>query len=278
MRYVSTRGEAPALGFIDVTLAGSCPRRRPLCAGILAAFSRRDRSPRLPAGPMRRSRARSSGRSSATRSRTPTSRAWRARPTAPSAIRRSRRWSQLVARHLPARAVSRADARLQGRGDAVPVAADGSRADPARRARHHRGRDLGRHRRRRGRGVSRPQSGRSDRALSARPHLRRAAAHDDDAARAERACARDRRHVRRLPGDREGHVQPPRLPRPRAALRASTRSTGRASSRRWSITSPPRSRSARRIARSPSRCRPAISATSSPAMWRRAWACRSIGW
>ena len=49
---------------------------------------------------------------------------------------------------------------------------------------------------------------------------------------------------------------------------ASIRSTGRASSRRWSTTSPPRSRSARRTARSPSPCRPAISATSMPATSR----------
>ena len=58
VRYVSTRGEAPPLGFIDVTLAGlardgglyvpeSWPRFR---AG-------RDRR-RWPAGPMRRSRSR----------------------------------------------------------------------------------------------------------------------------------------------------------------------------------------------------------------------------
>ena len=60
---------------------------------------------------------------------------------------------------------------------------------------------------------------RSVRAVSARPHLRRAAAHDDDGRGRQRPCARDRRHLRRLPGDREGHVQPPRLPRSGAALR-----------------------------------------------------------
>ena len=37
--------------------------------------------------------------------------------------------------------------------------------------------------------------------------------------RRQRACARDRRHLRRLPGAGEGPVQPPRLPRPGAALR-----------------------------------------------------------
>ncbi len=48
----------------------------------------------------------------------------------------------------------------------------------------------------------------------------------------------------------KAHVQPPRLPRPRARCRASTRSTGPASWRRSSTTSPRRSRSARRTARS----------------------------
>ena len=100
----------------------------------------------------------------------------------------------------------------------------------------------------------------------ARPHLRGAAPDDDDGRRRQRPRDRDRGHLRRLPGDREGPVQPPRASATACGCRASTRSTGRASSRRWSIISPPRSRSARRIARSPSPCRPAISATSSPAM------------
>ena len=65
----------------------------------------------------------------------------------------------------------------------------------------------------------RPRPRRPVRAVSARPHLRRAAADDDDGRRRQRPCARDRGHVRRLPGDREGHVQPPRLSRPGAALR-----------------------------------------------------------
>ncbi len=88
----------------------------------------------------------------------------------------------------------------------------------ARRAHHHRGRDLGRHRRRRDRGVPRPRPRRPLRPVSARPHLRRAAADDDDAPRRQRPCDRDRGHLRRLPGDREGHVQPPRLSRPGAAV------------------------------------------------------------
>ena len=177
-----------------------------------------------------------------------------------------------------ARAVPRPDARLQGPGDAAPGAADGPCAGRARRAHHHRGRDLGRYRRRRGRGVPRPRPRRSLRAVPARPHLRRAAAHDDHGRGRQRPCARDRRHLRRLPGDREGHVQPPRLPRPGAALRRQFDQLGAHRRAGRSITSPPRSRSARRTARSPSRCRPGISATSMPAMSRCAWACRSTGW
>ena len=89
----------------------------------------------------------------------------------------------------------------------------------ARRAGHHRRRHLGRHRRRRHRGLPRLQAHRRHHPVPAGPRLRRAAAHDDDGARAQRACGRDRRHVRRLPGAGEGHVQRPGLPRPRQARR-----------------------------------------------------------
>ena len=51
-----------------------------------------------------------------------------------------------------------------------------------------------------------------------RARLRRAAADDDHRGRRERPCARDRRHLRRLPGDREGAVQRPGLPRAGEAL------------------------------------------------------------
>ena len=122
------------------------------------------------------------------------------------------------------------------------------------------------------------EPGRSRRAVSARPHLRRATAHDDDGGRRQRQRHRHRRHLRRLPGDRERPVQPSRLSPTGCGSPASIRSTGRASWRRRSITSPPRWRSARRIAKWPSPCRPAISATSMRAMWRCAWACRSTGW
>ena len=178
--------------------------------------------------------------------------------------------TQLGAKTVHARAVSRADAGLQRRGHAASGAADGPCAGGARRAPHHRRRHLGRHRRRRGRGLPRPRPGRCHRAVPARPHLRRAAAHDDHGGGRQRPCARHRRHVRRLPGDGERHVQS-RAPFATAcACPASTRSTGRGSWRRRSITSPPRWRSARRTAKWPSPCRPAISATSMPATWRSA--------
>ena len=44
-----------------------------------------------------------------------------------------------------------------------------------------------------------------------RPRLRRAAPDDDHGGRRQRPCGRGRGHVRRLPGAREGHVQPSRL-------------------------------------------------------------------
>ena len=84
--------------------------------------------------------------------------------------------------------------------------------------------------------------------------------------RRQRACARDRRHLRRLPGAGEGHVQPPRLPRPGAALRRQFDQLG-AHRRAGGLLLHRRGRARRAArARSPSPCRPAISATSSPAM------------
>ena len=146
-----------------------------------------------------------------------------------------------------------------------------------RRARHHRRRDLGRHRQRRRRGVQGPRSGRHLHPLSAWPRLGRAAAADDDDRLAERPCARGRGHLRRLPDHGEGHVQPCPLPRRAAALRRELHQLG-ARGRAGRLLLHRRRRPRRAApARSRSRCRPAISATSSPASSPSAWACPSSG-
>ena len=180
--------------------------------------------------------------------------------------------------HLPARAVPRPDARVQGRRHAVPGAADGSRAGGARRAHHHRGRDLRRHRRRRGRGVPRPRADRPVRAVSEGPRFRRAAPDDDDRAGRQRACARGRRHVRRLPGAGEGPVQPSRLPRPGAAvgrqldqLGAHRRAGGLLLHRRGDAR---RAASQGRLHRADRKFRRHLRGLCR----RSAWACRSTGW
>ena len=114
---------------------------------------------------------------------------------------------------------------------------------------HHRRRDVGRHRRRRHRGVPRLEPRRRRRAVPAGPHLRRAAAHDDDADRAQRPRRRHRGHLRRLPGAGEGDVQRPAPSATACSWRASTPSTGRASWRRSpTISSPPPPSAARTAA------------------------------
>jgi hypothetical protein len=63
-------------------------------------------------------------------------------------------------------------------------------------ARHHRWRHFGRHWRCGHRGVPRLQAHRCHHPVPARPGLRRAATHDDHSARGQRARRRDRRHLR----------------------------------------------------------------------------------
>ena len=87
-----------------------------------------------------------------------------------------------------------------------------------------------------------------------------------------------RRQFRRLPGPGEGHVQRPRLPRPRLAVRRQFDQLGAhhgADRLLFLVGDFARQPGPPRLA---SPCRPAISATSSPATRPSAWACRSIGW
>ena len=114
---------------------------------------------------------------------------------------------------LAARAVPRADARVQGRGDAADRPAVRGEPEAVGAAADHRRRDQRRHRLGGDRGVPRPGGRRGLHPLPRRPGLGGAAPADDDAARGERARAGDRRRLRRRAGAGEGPVQRPRLPR-----------------------------------------------------------------
>ena len=194
VRYISTRGEAPALGFIDVTLAGLArdgglyvPESWPaFSAQQIAALAGRPYA-EVACEVARPFIGGTIADADLSRMAHEAYGTFHHPAVAPL--------TQLSREHVRARAVPRADARLQGPRDAVPRAADGPRAGAARRALHHRGRDLGRYRRRGGRGVPRQRAGRRDRALPARPHLRGAAPHDDDACR-RRTCMRSRSRAR----------------------------------------------------------------------------------
>ena len=187
-------GRGPRTRLLRRDADWACPRRRPVCAGDLAAALDRDHRrllrPPLLGGRSRRDPSVRRRRDFRCRSRPhgerglchlPPSGGGAAAPDGAASIR--------------AGAVPRSDARLQGRGDAADLAADGPCAGQARPAHHHRGRDLGRHRRRRGRRVRGPRECRSHRAVPARPHLRGAAADDDDDGRRQRPCARHRGHI-----------------------------------------------------------------------------------
>ena len=158
MQHVSTRGEAPPLGFAEAMLAGlardgglyvpqSWPRLEPASDRRLS-----------PAAPMPKSRSRSSGR-------------FVGDAIAEADLARMAREAYGTFRHPAVAPLTQLGANtfalelfhgptlgVQGPGDAAAGAADGSRAGRARRAPHHRGRDLGRYRRRRGRGVPRPRA------------------------------------------------------------------------------------------------------------------------
>ena len=188
-RYVSTRGEAPALGFCDVMLTGLArdgglyvPEIWPqLSREAIAAFFGRpywevavDVVRPFVAGDISDADLGRMANEAYATFRHPA--VVPLEPDRPASIR--------------ARAVPRPDLGVQGRRDAADLAADGSRAGQAQPAHHDRRRDLGRHRGCCGRCLCRSRKCRPDRAVSARPHLRGAAADDDDHGRVEYPRAR----------------------------------------------------------------------------------------
>ena len=127
---------------------------------------------------------------------------------------------QLDGQHLADGAVPRPDARLQGRGAAAAGPALRPCAAPARPARHHRRRHLGRHRLGRDRGVAAtaPPSTSSSCIRNGRVSEVQRRQMTTVLAR-QRPQHRRRGHLRRLPGPGEGDVQRPRLPRRAATCR-----------------------------------------------------------
>ena len=221
MRYVSTRGSAPELGFADTLLTGLAtdgglyvpaewPRLPVLdpeagyaanAAAVMAPYAGEDVPP-----------ARAGRRVRGGLRDVPPSRRVPARPD------RGRR--------VAARAVPRTHAGLQGHGapgggPAVrPRAGSAGRTGDDRRSHQRRHRQRGD--RRRGRAAQR----RHRDALPAGPGQRGPAPADDDQRRAQRPRRGGRGDVRRLPGPREGHVQRLGLPATPPALRGELHQLG----------------------------------------------------
>ena len=255
------------------------PRRRPLRAGNGRNFSSRASAP-CAACPIPISRSRCCRRSSAARSPQADVRAAGARGLCDLPPRRpSARWSRSAPNRLRAGALPWPDAGLQGRGHAAARPADGPRAGRARRSARRssarpRATPAGR------RSKPSPDATRTD-IFILFPHGRVSPVQQ----RQMTTSAAANVHALAIEGNfddcqapGEGHVQRPCASATAWRCRASTRSTGRASWPRSSITSRRRCRSARRTGRSPLPCRPAISATFSPATPPSGWACRSSGW
>ena len=176
-------------------------------------------------------------------------------------------------RRVAARALPRADARLQGRRPAARRPAVRPRAGGAGRAGHDRRRDQRRHRR----GGDRRLAGRTNvdivilypEGRVSEVQRRQMTTVDGG----ERAGRRRRGHVRRLPGPREGDVQRRRLPRPAPPVGRELDQLGPRDGADRLLRRRPRRRSAGGRCRSP--CRPATSATSSRAGSPGAWERRS---
>ncbi len=157
MQYISTRGEAPALGFIDVTLAGLArdgglyvPQAWPaLDAARIAAFAGRPYAEVAceVIAPFTAGAIAPADLARMAREAYDTFR----HPAVVPLVQLAPNTFVLELFHGPTLAFK--DLAMQ-----LLVAPDGLRAGAAGHAHHHRGRDLGRHRRRRGRGVSRPRA------------------------------------------------------------------------------------------------------------------------
>ena len=188
MKYVSTRGEAPVLGFSDAVLAGLARD-----GGLYVP----QEWPRFSAADIRAMRGLAYPEL-AVRLLTP----FLGGEISPAVFERLAHEAYATFRHeavcpmvqtrreyLRPGALPRPDARLQGRGDATARPADGPCARRARPARDHRRRDFGRHRRRGDRGFRRTRPHRHLHPVSAWQGVAGAAAPDDHV-EARRTCMR----------------------------------------------------------------------------------------
>ncbi len=278
MLHVSTRGEAPALGFADALLAGLARDGGLYLPRELAGSVHRD-DPGLfrqvlcgcgESGARRRSWTATFREADLNRMIDEAYAGFRHPATCPL-VQLDDNLFVLELFHGPTLAFKDVAMQLLGRLMDHVLRARGN-------ARHHRRRDLGRYRQRRGRSLH----GASIRSISSSsiPHGRVS----DVQRRQMTTVASPNVHALAIEGtfddcqiDGEGHVQSRPLSRRAAACPASIPSTGRGSPRRSCITSPPPSLSARRTGASRSRSRRAISAISWRASSPSAWACRSSG-
>ena len=211
MRYISTRGAGARSRLRECHARRARRRRRPLCArdagrtlcrdeiAALAGLSYVDTAVAVMAPFVGDSLiARRSAR--AVRSSLWPLRSCRGHPARPA------RRAQLAARAVP-----RPDAGVQGCRAATARPAVRALPVDARHASDDRRRDLRRYRLGGDRRACGARQGRRLHAPPARPRLRRAAAADDDGARAQRPQYRDRRQLRRRAGAGEGDVRRPRL-------------------------------------------------------------------
>ena len=279
MKYLSTRGESAGRSFSEILLEGLAPGRRPVPAGALSAGRRGDAGalapPRLSGAGVRAALALHRRRAA----RRP------AQPAAPDLHRRGlrrpadRSAPAARARRVRPRPVERADAGVQGPGDAVPRPGLRVRAGAPRAHAQGARRDLGRHRQRRRVRAARQARRLGVHALAARPDEPVPAGADVQPAGSEHPQHRGRGRVRRLPGPGQGGLGRPRL-------QAAPGDRHRQLDQLGAPPGPGRLLLRRLVpgdrratpTRSTSPCRPATSATSAPATSPGRWACRSAAW